>query len=76
LFNSDLFEAWSETTIGIVVLVLSILTIIVCLIMISKLLGSVFQGATGKIVQKVLNAKQEGVLGELIGYLGIVVVKI
>jgi hypothetical protein len=41
--------------------------------MISKLLGSLFQGATAKIVQKVLNAKQKGVLGELIGYLGILV---
>jgi sodium-dependent phosphate cotransporter len=73
LFNSDLFDDWSETTIGIVVLVLSLAVVIGCLLMISKLLGALFQGATAKIVQKVLNANQEGIMGELIGYLSILV---
>lgn len=72
-FGSDLFDAWSENTIGIVLTIVSLAIVIFSLIMISKLLGSIFRGPVAKAIQKVVNAEPKGFTRHLIGYFSIAV---
>lgn len=73
ILKSDLFADWSESTIGIVLTIVSLAIVILSLIGISKLLGSIFQGAVAKIVSKIVNAKPTGIWNHIIGYIAIMV---
>jgi hypothetical protein len=73
-FGSDLFDEWSENTIGIVLTVVSLALVIGSLIVISQLLASIFKGPVAIVVNKIVNAEPKNViLKHLIGYVGIIV---
>lgn len=73
-FGSDLFDDWSENTIGIVLTVVSLAVVITSLILISKFLGSIFRGPVAKIIQKVVNAEPKNCFTRhLIGYFSIMI---
>lgn len=73
-FNSDLFDAWNENTIGIVLTILSLAVVILALVFISKLLGSIFRGPVAKAIQKIVNAEPKNFLARhLIGYFSIAI---
>lgn len=73
-FGSDLFDDWSENTIGIVLTVVSLAVVIGSLIAISKLLSSIFRGPVAKAIQKVVNAEPKNfILRHSIGYFSIVI---
>ena len=73
-FGSDLFDDWSENTIGIVLTIVSLAIVIGSLIMISKILSSLFSGPVAKAIQKIINAEPKHcITRHLIGYLSIAI---
>lgn len=64
---------WSDTNLGILLLVLSLVVLCTCLVLIVKLLHSVLSGKIAKIIRRVVNANSDGILGFLTGLLAILI---
>ena len=63
----------SDTEVGIIILVLSIVLLCICLICIVKTLHSMLRGQMAKIIKKTVNADFPGPLRHLTGYFAILV---
>lgn len=63
----------SDTEVGIILLVLSIVLLCICLISIVKILHSMLRGQLAKIIKKTVNADFPGPFKHLTGYLAILV---
>lgn len=63
----------SDTEVGIILLVVSILLLCICLISIVKILHSMLRGQLAKIIKKTVNADFPGPFKHLTGYLAILV---
>ncbi|XP_052766305.1 sodium-dependent phosphate transport protein 2B-like [Mya arenaria] len=63
----------SETTIGIILLVIALVILCACLIGIVKTLNSLLQGKVALIIKKFVNADFPGVMGYFTGYLAILI---
>ena len=63
----------SDTEVGIILLVISIILLCICLISIVKILHSMLRGQLAKIIKKTVNADFPGPFKHLTGYLAILV---
>ena len=63
----------SDTEVGVILLVISIVLLCICLICIVKILHSIMRGQMAKIIKKTINADFPGPLRHLTGYLAILV---
>ncbi|XP_068670838.1 sodium-dependent phosphate transport protein 2B-like [Montipora foliosa] len=63
----------SDTEVGVILLVISIVLLCICLICIVKILHSMLRGQMAKIIKKTINADFPGPLRHLTGYLAILV---
>ncbi|XP_068739191.1 sodium-dependent phosphate transport protein 2B-like [Montipora capricornis] len=63
----------SDTEVGVILLVISIVLLCICLICIVKILRSMLRGQMAKIIKKIINADFPGPFRHLTGYLAILV---
>ena len=63
----------SDTEVGIIILVVSIILLCICLVSIVKILHSMLRGQMAKIIKKTVNADFPGPFKHLTGYLAILV---
>lgn len=70
LFNGT---SLSDTEVGIIILVISIVLLCICLVSIVKVLHSMLRGQLAKIIKKTVNADFPGPFRHLTGYLAILV---
>ncbi|PIK43613.1 putative sodium-dependent phosphate transport protein 2B-like [Apostichopus japonicus] len=70
LFATD---ALSDTQVGLILLIISLVLLIMCLIGIVKVLHSTLKGKLGKLTQKIINTDLPGVFAFLTGYIAIIV---
>ncbi|XP_068670863.1 sodium-dependent phosphate transport protein 2B-like [Montipora foliosa] len=63
----------SDTEVGVILLVISIVLLCICLICIVKILHSMLRGQMAKIIKKTINADFPGPFRHLTGYLAILV---
>ncbi|XP_071826933.1 sodium-dependent phosphate transport protein 2B-like [Apostichopus japonicus] len=70
LFATD---AHSDTQVGLILLIISLVLLIMCLIGIVKVLHSTLKGKLGKLTQKIINTDLPGVFAFLTGYIAIIV---
>lgn len=70
-----LFESikWPDWLIGLVLLIVSLTILCSCLILLVKILSSIFKGKFLDIITKIINSKSTGVSGYFMGYVAIVV---
>ncbi|XP_045187588.2 sodium-dependent phosphate transport protein 2B-like [Mercenaria mercenaria] len=66
-------NTWSDTTVGIVLLVIALVTLCVCLVLIVKTLHSLLKGKLSLWIKKFVNADFPGKLAYFTGYLAILV---
>ncbi|CAF1352594.1 unnamed protein product, partial [Didymodactylos carnosus] len=70
IFAKSKLPDWS---IGLILLILSILSLCVCLVLLVKVLQSMLQGAIANIIRKTMNAELPGPLRHLTGYLAMLI---
>ncbi|KAG5849660.1 hypothetical protein ANANG_G00113280 [Anguilla anguilla] len=63
----------SDLAVGLILLILSLLTLCTCLILVVKLLNSMLQGQVAVVIKKIINTDFPFPLGWLTGYLAILV---
>lgn len=68
-----LYPALNEKAIGAILLVISLITLCICLVSIVKLLHSLLQGHVAMIIKKFINADFPGPCGYFTGYLTILI---
>ena len=66
-------NTWSDTTVGIVLLVLALVVLCGCLICIVKTLNSLLKGKIAVIIKKFLNAEFPGKLAYFTGYVALLI---
>ena len=64
---------WDEWIIGLLLLVVSLVVLCTCLILMVKILSSVFKGSVSKLIQKVVNSDLPGIGKYFTGLLAILV---
>ncbi len=72
IFSDTSLPDWS---IGLILLIISLVVLCTCLIVLVKILSSIFKGKFLKIIQKIVNSKSTGLAGYLMGYIAILVFK-
>ena len=66
-------ESWSDTEIGLCLLLISLALLIICLILIVKTLHALLRGQMAKIIKRTVNADFPGPARHLTGYFAIMV---
>lgn len=66
---------WPEWVIGVVLLIVSLVALSTCLVLMVKILGSLFQGPVAHLIQKTVNSDLPGVFKYLTGFFAIMVSK-
>ena len=66
-------DNWSDTEIGLCLLLISLVLLIICLVLIVKILHSLLQGQMAKIIKRTVNADFPGPARHLTGYFAIAV---
>ena len=66
-------DGWSDTTIGIILLIMALVILCVCLVCIVKLLHSLLRGQIAVIIRKFVNADFPGYCSYFTGYLAILI---
>ena len=64
---------WSDSTIGIVLLVFALVLLCVCLVLVVKILNSLMKGKVSVLIKKFVNADFPGKLAYFTGYLAIII---
>lgn len=64
---------WPEWLIGLILLIISLLTLSTCLVTMVKILGSIFNGPVAKVIQKIVNSDLPGVFKYFTGLIAITV---
>ena len=64
---------WPEWTVGLLLLIISLIVLCACLIILVKILSSVFKGYLKNIITKTVNADFPGVFKHLTPYVAIAV---
>lgn len=72
LFES-VANTWSDTTVGIVLLILALVVLCTCLICIVKTLNSLLKGKIAVIIKKFINAEFPGKFAYFTGYVAILI---
>ena len=72
LFSDTLLPDWS---VGLILLIISLVVLCTCLIVLVKILSSIFKGKFLKIIQKIVNFKSTGLAGYFLGYVAILVIR-
>lgn len=66
-------DKWSDTTIGIILLVIALVTLCVCLVLLVKTINSLLQGKISVLIKKFVNAELPGKFSYFTGYIAILV---
>ncbi|KAI0242724.1 Sodium-dependent phosphate transport protein 2B [Lamellibrachia satsuma] len=69
----DLATKWSDSALGVLLLVLALGILCLCLILIVKLLHSLLQGKIASVLRRFINADFPGVFRHFTGYLAILI---
>lgn len=64
---------WPEWTVGLILLVISLVTLCGCLVLMVKILNSMFNGPVANLMKTVVNAEFPGVFRHFTGYVAILV---
>lgn len=67
---------WPDMAIGLLLLILSIISLCTCLVLLVKLLQSMLKGTISTVIHRTVNADFPGVFHHLTPYLAIAVIKL